>query len=66
MRKDSGSPLPSWLSFALAALTLVCGGMAAAYGTFETKDYAKERSSQIETRLDRIERKIDALLDSRR
>lgn len=63
MKHERGNPTKDWISLALAAITLLCGGMAAAFTTFETKDIAKERSSQLESRLDRIERKLDALLE---
>lgn len=47
-----------------AGLTVACAAFTAfAFQTFETKPSASEREARTEQRLDRIENKIDRLID---
>ncbi len=55
--------LDGWLMFGLTLITSVVGFSAAAFGVFETKDHAKENRETIERRLERIEEKIDRMLE---
>lgn len=61
MSDDIVKMLGPWLggisALIAAAMALVSWG----YETFETKELGKERQSQIEHRLERIENKIDSL-----
>lgn len=47
----------AWLVGAATGVTVF------AYSTFETKDAAKDRADSISARLDRIETKVDSLLE---
>lgn len=55
--------LDGWLMFALAVITSAVGLSAAAFTVFETKEHAKEIKDSTEHRLERIESKIDKLLE---
>ena len=49
--------------FAVTLISAAGGITVAAFGTFETKDHAEETRTAIERRLERIENKLDLMLD---
>lgn len=52
-----------WWTVILTAIGLVGATIMATYAVFETQDRARERAALLSQRLDRIENKLDALID---
>lgn len=50
---------------AFSLMAILIGAIVALFSIFEQRDVSQERSSRIETRLDRIEGKLDRLIESR-
>lgn len=55
-----------WIAWIAATGTAALTMAAFAYSTFETKEHSAENKTDIVSRLDRIEEKLDRALDSRR
>lgn len=55
-----------WINILLVGLGLFGGSVFTLYSIFETKDASKERAALIINRLDRIEDKLDAVIERRR
>lgn len=54
----------AWLgATAVAAVVMTFTLLTFAYGQFETKEHAKDRSEASDKRLERIEQKLDAVLE---
>jgi hypothetical protein len=49
--------------FAITLVSAAGGVTVAAFSTFETKDHAQEMRDSIEHRLERIENKLDSIID---
>jgi hypothetical protein len=49
--------------FAVTLISAAGGITVAAFSTFETKDHSEETRTSIERRLERIENKLDLMLD---
>lgn len=58
--------LGPWLGGISALIVSAMALVSWSYEKFETKETAKERQSQIERRLERIENKIDAIREADR
>ncbi len=54
-----------WLAWLGATVVAAMTMAAYAFSTFETKDFSELRSVSLERRLDRIEGKVDMLVERR-
>lgn len=56
----------AWMGATVAAIAgVVFLAITFAYGQFDTKDHAAERASHLDKRLERIETKLDSMLNRR-
>jgi hypothetical protein len=60
--KTQGSVHLDFMTLILACLTALGGIVSFGLGLFETKDQARERADLVEKRLERIENKIDSII----
>lgn len=61
----SESIIAKWVLFVLGVMTAVFGLAGYSFDKFETREHALEMRSGIERRLDRIEEKIDRLIQGK-
>lgn len=52
-----------WIAWLASTVIAAAFLVSYAYSNFETKDQAKDKSSSFEKRLDRVEQKLDILID---
>lgn len=64
-RNPEALRLDGWLLLILTLITGAIGMVTYSFTTFETASHAKENKDTIERRLDRIEGKIDELLQKK-
>ena len=65
MRKQSGIA-ENAIIFGITLVSAAGGITVAAFSTFETKDHSQEMRESIEKRLERIENKLDLIVDTQR
>lgn len=59
-------PAAQWIAWIGATVAAALTGLAFAYSTFETKDNAHEHMGTVEQRLDRLETKLDRVIEQTR
>jgi hypothetical protein len=59
-------PITQWIAWIIAAAVGGFSLLSFSYATFETKDHARESSDILMNRLDRMEEKLDRLIERRR
>lgn len=66
--QSSFNPFPAaqWIAWIGATVAAALTGLAFAYSTFETKDNAHEHMGTVEQRLDRLETKLDRVIEQTR
>jgi len=57
------STISQWITWAATTIAAVIALMAGVYARFQTKESAKDSAAVVEKRLDRLENKVDILLD---
>jgi uncharacterized protein Yka (UPF0111/DUF47 family) len=62
---ENWNPFPpaTWIAWLGATVMAAATMMAYAYATFDTRDAAKDREGSVVQRLDRMEDKIDHILE---
>lgn len=60
---DSGLSISQWVQWLAATAAAAISMAAYAFATFDTKDHVIEVFIQVEKRLDRIEAKLDRILE---